>query len=283
VPIGVPGEIYIGGDGVARGYWRRPELTAERFVEHPCSARGAKLYRTGDLGRFKPDGVIEFLGRIDHQVKIRGHRIELGEIETVLAQQRGVANNVVVVRTDNPEDPRLAAYVVPAPGAAPDAAELKNALRAKLPAHLVPDFFVFLERLPLTPNGKIDRKALPPPSRVVAAPAVEPTSLPGLEQAITAIWRDILGVEHMSPDDNFFDSGGRSFQVVQVKARLKEALGVELPVIKLFQYPTIRSLADFIGSQKDEADALHDKIQERAQRRHHAMASRLQKTEEAKS
>lgn len=282
VPIGVPGEIYIGGDGVARGYWRRPELTAERFAEH-AFLPGARLYRSGDLARYKEDGLIEYLGRADHQVKVRGHRIELGEIEAVLGQQHGVLNNVVVVRTENPEDPRLAAYIVPATDAAPDAAELRNSLRAQLPAHLVPDYFVFLESLPLTPNGKIDRKALPPPRRNVAVQAIELASLPGLEQAITAIWKDILSVEHMNPDDNFFDSGGRSFQVVQVKTRLQESLGIELPVIKLFQYPTIRSLADFIGSQNEETDSLQNKIQARTQRRHNAMAGRRPKTEEANS
>ena len=279
-PEGVPGELYIGGDGLARGYWRRPELTAERFVGHPFSS-GKRLYRTGDLARYKADGVIEYLGRADHQVKVRGHRIELGEIEAVLAQQAGVAGNVVVVRLDNPDDPRLAAYIVPAPDAPPDAAGLRNSLREKLPAHLVPDHFVFLESLPLTPNGKIDRKALPPPSRHIATQGVEPASMPGLEHAISAIWKDILGVEHMNLDDNFFDSGGRSFQVVQVKTRLQEALGIELPVVKLFQYPTIRSLADFIGSRHDGADSLHDKMKERIQRRHNAMAGRRQKSEEA--
>jgi len=282
LPAGVPGELFIGGDGLARGYWRRPELTAERFVEHPFSP-GGRLYRTGDLARYKADGVIDYLGRADHQVKVRGHRIELGEIEAVLAQHAGVAGNVVVVRTDNPEDPRLAAYIVPAPDAPADAAALRNSLRAKLPAHLVPDYFIFLENLPLTPNGKIDRKALPPPARNTALPAIELASLPGLEQAIAAIWKEILAVEHMSLDDNFFDFGGRSFQVVQVKTRLQEALGIELPVVKLFQYPTIRSLADFIGSQGGESDSLHDKIKERAQRRHNAMAGRRQKAGEANS
>jgi amino acid adenylation domain-containing protein len=282
LPAGVPGELFIGGDGLARGYWRRPELTAERFVEHPFSP-GRRLYRTGDLARYKADGLIEYLGRADLQVKVRGHRIELGEIEAVLAQQTGVAGNVVVVRTDNPEDPRLAAYIVPAPDAAPDAAGLRNSLRSKLPAHLVPDYFIFLENLPLTPNGKIDRKALPPPVRNTALQAIELASLPGLEQAIAAIWKEILAVEHMNLDDNFFDFGGRSFQVVQVKTRLQESLGIELPVIKLFQYPTIRSLADFIGSQNDESDSLHDKIKERTQRRHNAMAGRRQKSEEATS
>lgn len=275
MPAGVPGELYIGGEGLARGYWRRPELTADRFVEHPFSG-GARLYRTGDLARYRADGVIEFLGRADHQVKIRGHRIELGEIEAVLAQHPGVAEGVVVVRTDNPEDPRLAAYIVPAPAGAPDAMVLRDFLRDKLPGHMVPELFVFLDRLPLTPNGKIDRNALPPPNRMVAAQAGGVVPMAGLEQTIAGIWKEILGLDHLGPDDNFFDSGGRSLHVVQVKGRLEESLGVELPVIKLFQYPTVRSLADFIGTQSSEEDSFHKKIKERTQRRQNAMANRRQ-------
>jgi amino acid adenylation domain-containing protein len=284
LPVGIPGELYIGGDGLARGYWRRPELTTERFVEHPFSPGKARLYRTGDLARYRADGVIEFLGRADHQVKIRGHRIELGEIEAVLAQHPGVVQCVVVVRTDKAEDPRMAAYVVPAPSVLPDGTELRNVLRGKLPDHMVPDSFVFLERLPLTPNGKIDRNALPAPARkpAVAHAAHGHSSLPAMEQAIAAIWKDILSVDDLSPDDNFFDSGGRSFQVVQVKSRLYESLGVDLPVIKLFQYPTIRSLADFIGTQSSETDAFHNRIQERTRRRQHAMANWRMNSEEAK-
>jgi acyl carrier protein len=148
---------------------------------------------------------------------------------------------------------------------------------------MVPDFFVFLDRLPLTPNGKIDRKALPAPVRNTVVQVVEVASLPGLEQAIAAIWKDILAVEHLNPDDNFFDSGGRSLQVVQVKSRLEESLGIELPVVKLFQYPTIRSLADFIGAQAGEEDSFHDKIQERTRRRLNARANRCADLEEVKS
>ena len=282
VPAGVPGELYLGGDGLARGYWRRPELTAERFVEHPFSP-GARLYRTGDVARYQADGIIEFLGRADHQVKIRGHRIELGELDVVLAQYPGILQSVVVVRTDNSEDPRLAAYIVPAVSGCPEAAGLRNFMRGKLPPYMVPDFFVFLERLPLTPNGKIDRNALPPPPRNMVVQSVGAPLLLGLEKAIAAIWKDILAIEHLNPDDNFFDSGGRSFQVVQVKNRLQESLGVELPVIKLFQYPTIRSLADFIGAQASGEDSFHGKIQERSQRRQNALANRRKNSEEAKS
>jgi len=285
LPVGIPGELFIGGDGLARGYWRRTELTADRFVEHPFSpsCTGARLYRTGDLARYRADGVIEFLGRADHQVKIRGHRIELGEIEAVLAQHPGVQQSVVVVRTENAEDPRLAAYLVAAATGAPGLTVLKDFLREKLPSHMVPDFFVFLERLPLTPNGKIDRNALPVPARHVGVQATETPSLPGLEQAIFTIWKEILSVEHLGLDDNFFDVGGRSLHVVQVKSRLEESLGLELPIIKLFQYPTIRSLAEFIGSQSNEAESFRRKIQERSQRRQNARTPRRPTTEEANS
>ena len=266
VPAGVPGELYLGGDGLARGYWRRPELTDEKFIPHPFSNHGARLYRTGDLARYRADGVIEFLGRIDHQVKIRGHRIEPGEIEAVLARHPDVRQSVVVVRTDIPDDPRLAAYIVPGPAGAKDADTLRDFLRAKLPGHMVPDHFLFLESLPLTPNGKIDRRALPaPPMKNVATAVATSLPLAGLEQAIAAIWKDILSVENPGADDNFFDFGGHSLQVVQVQNRLRESLGVELPVIKLFQYPTIRSLAGFIG-EGTKADTFLQKIHERAQR-----------------
>ena len=282
VPAGVPGELYLGGDGLARGYWRRPELTSERFIAHPFSNGDARLYRTGDLARYRADGVIEFLGRADFQVKIRGHRVELGEIESVLAQHPAVVQGVVVVRTEVPDDPRLAAYIVPAASGAPEPAALREFFREKLPSHMVPEFFVFLERLPLTPNGKIDRNALPAPVRIVAKQAGAVVPLAGLEQAIAAIWKDILSVENPGADDNFFDFGGRSIHVVQVKARLQESLGVELPVIKLFQYPTIRSLAEFIGAESKE-DSLHDKIRERMQRRQNAVISRRKNNAEVNS
>jgi acyl-CoA synthetase (AMP-forming)/AMP-acid ligase II/acyl carrier protein len=279
VPAGVYGELYIGGDGVARGYWRRPELTKERFVEHPLAPHGTRIYRTGDLARYRTDGVIEFLGRADHQVKVRGHRIELGEIEAVLATHPGVGQSVVVVRTDNPDNPQLVAYVVPA-SQGTDAAALKDCLRAKLPGHMVPDGFVFLERLPLTPNGKIDRNALPAPERAPALrPRGEATAFVGMEKAIADIWKDLLAIDHLGADDNFFDLGGRSLQVVQMKSRLKQSLEVDLPVVTLFQYPTVRSLADFIGAESGDETFL-SKIQERTRRRRNALAGRQHNYEE---
>ena len=277
VPVGVPGELWIGGDGVARGYLRRPELTNEKFVADPFMA-GNRMYRTGDLVRYRADGVIDFLGRVDHQVKVRGHRIELGEIEAALMQHSDIRQAVVVLRTDNPEDPQLAAYVIPSTAEAPAPNTLRDFLKQKLPEHMVPAVYVPLEKMPMTPNGKIDRKALPAPegSRVKGEGTfVAPTG--NVEQQVAAIWKDILHVEQIGVDDNFFDFGGHSLQVVQVQNRLRETIGVDVPVLKLFQFPTIRALATFIGEQSNGAgkdDSFRAKIEERNRRRQGAMTIR---------
>ncbi len=280
MPVGIPGELWIGGDGVARGYWQRPELTKEKFTPDPFSGTEPPrlLYRTGDLVRYRPDGVIDFLGRVDHQVKIRGHRIELGEIEGALMQHSDVRQAVVVLRTDNPDDPQLVAYVVPAGGEAPTANGLREFLKQKLPEHMVPALYVTLEEMPLTPNGKVDRKALPAPqgSRVKSeAEFVPPAG--GVEQAVAAIWKDILHVEQIGVDDNFFDFGGHSLQVVQVQNRLRETLKVDVPVLKLFQFPTIRTLAKFMGEQSSAGakdDSFRQRIEERNKLRQGAMIRR---------
>jgi natural product biosynthesis luciferase-like monooxygenase protein len=277
VPIGVPGELWIAGDGVARGYLRRPELTDEKFVSDPFRA-GNRMYRTGDLVRYRANGVIDFLGRVDHQVKLRGHRVELGEIEAALMQHSDVRQAVVVLRADNPDDPQLAAYIVPASSEAPAPNALRDFLKQKLPEHMVPAVYMALEKLPLTPNGKVDRKALPAPagSRVKAeGQFVAPTG--SVEQQVAAIWKDILHVDQIGVDDNFFDFGGHSLQVVQVQNRLRETIGVDVPVLKLFQFPTIRALARFIGEQNSGPatnDSFRAKIEERAKRRQNAMTIR---------
>ena len=276
-PVGVPGELWISGDGVARGYWRRPELTNEKFVADPYIA-GNRMYRTGDLVRYRRDGVIDFLGRVDHQVKIRGHRIELGEIEATLMAHSAVRQAVVLLRADNPDDPHLAAYLVPADATALAPNALRDFLRQKLPDHMVPAVYVTLEKFPLTPNGKVDRRALPAPqgSRIKSdAKFIAPNG--GVEQAVAAIWKDILSVGQFGVDDNFFDLGGHSLQVVQVQNRLSETLGIEVLVLKLFQYPTIRSLARFIGEQQSASggdDPFRQKIEERTKRRQGAMIHR---------
>ncbi|MET8910070.1 amino acid adenylation domain-containing protein [Micromonospora sp. NPDC004551] len=255
-PVGVAGELHIGGVGLARGYHRRPALTAEKFVPDPWSGEpGARLYRTGDLARWvvAPDGtgVIEFLGRIDHQVKLRGLRIELGEIESALREQPGVTEATVIVREDSPGDKRLTAYLV---GPA-EHATLKAALKETLPEYMVPAAFVTLDALPLTPNGKLDRKALPAPvvTREASVALVEPRD--DTERALAAIWSEVLGVDTLGIDDDFFDLGGHSMLATQVVAKIRKAElgGRAVGVMDLFQQRTIRELAAFISG--DAADA----------------------------
>jgi amino acid adenylation domain-containing protein len=233
VPIGVAGELYIGGAGVARGYLRRPELTDERFVPNPFGA--GRLYRTGDLCRYGGDGNVEFLGRLDHQVKVRGHRIELGEIEVALREVAAARDVVVVARPGPSGDQRLVAYIA---GAAPTGADLRRLLRERLPEPMVPSAFVVLERLPLTPNGKIDRRALPDPKEAIAAGDdevadgyVAPRS--PTEQAIAEIWSQVLGVARVSIYDNFFDLGGHSLLSTQVMHHIEQRLGRRLNVAEL--------------------------------------------------
>jgi len=204
VPVGVAGELYIGGDGLARGYWNRPELTAERFVPDPFSAHpGARLYRTGDRVRYLPDGNLEFLGRLDTQVKLRGFRIELGEIEAVLARQPQVREAVVLLREDTPGDPRLVAYVVPQ-GEPLVAADLRAALKQQLPDYMVPAAFVPLPALPLTPNGKIDRKALPAPDAAAYANRAYEAPVGEVETTLAQIWADVLTLERVGRHDNIW-------------------------------------------------------------------------------
>jgi hypothetical protein len=224
LPPGVPGELMIGGAGVTRGYLHRPDLTAERFVPDPFGAPGDRLYRTGDLAAFAADGTLRFLGRLDHQVKVRGFRIEPGEIETRLRAMGGVHEAVVVAREDVPGDVRLVAYVVPDPGVRLDGAELRERLHEELPEHLVPSHVVPLDRLPLTPNAKVDRKALPAPEQASeSAVPLEPPS-GALEEAIASVWGDVLNVPHVGSTANFFDLGGHSLLAIQAHRRLKEAL-----------------------------------------------------------
>ncbi len=243
-PIGVPGELFIGGIGLARGYHRRPDLTAERFVPDPFGAAGARLYRTGDLARWLSDGAIEYLGRLDHQVKLRGFRIELGEIEAALTRLRGVREAVVTLREDQPGDAQLVAYVATGAGAAADPAEWRTDLRAALPEYMIPGDFVVLAALPLSPNGKVDRRALPAPSRArpalggdYVAPATE------TERRLAALWADILGRDRVGVLDNFFDLGGHSLRLGQMHGRLQAMFSHPPALVELFQHPTVRALA----------------------------------------
>nr|QEO74523.1 AMP-dependent synthetase and ligase [uncultured bacterium] len=250
VPIGVPGELAVGGAGLARGYLNRPELTAERFVPDPFSGRpGARLYRSGDLGRFLSDGDIEYLGRIDHQVKIRGFRIELGEIEAALSTLAGVREAVVVAREEG-GDRRLAAYVT---GEQIAAEELRQALRERLPDYMVPAAFVVLDALPLTPNGKVDRKALPAPGAAAAREYVAPRS--PLEQVVAGIWAELLKVERVGLEDNFFDLGGDSIKAVRLVSRVNERLGADLRVQDVFKHQTVEPLAQRIATRSGWSQA----------------------------
>ena len=275
VPVGVYGELYIAGDGLAREYLNQPQLTAERFVPDPFDATpGARLYRTGDLVRYRTDGNIEFLGRLDNQVKVRGFRIELGEIEAALRQQALVREAVVVVREDEPGDKRLVAYIV-ADGAAADVVDsLRTQLRSSLPDYMVPSAFVVLETLPLTPNGKVDRKALPAPEREsqVGAEYVAPGN--GLEQELAAVWQEVLRMEKVGVDDNFFDLGGNSLLVTRVHARIKPLFEREVRVVDLFRYPTIRLLASALSDDGTAHSANQNRIQERARKRRDSFISR---------
>jgi acyl-CoA synthetase (AMP-forming)/AMP-acid ligase II/acyl carrier protein len=240
VPVGVVGELYLGGEGVARGYLRRPELTAERFVGNPFSTEaGARLYRTGDWGRYREDGAIEFVGRRDNQVKLRGFRIELGEIEAVLRQLTQVSDAIVVVREDTPGDKRLVAYVVAQGEAEVLVDRLRGELRASLPDYMVPTALVTLEALPLTPNGKVDRNALPAPE-YSAATYVAPRT--PTEEILAGIWAEVLKLERVGVHENFFELGGHSLLATQVVSRVRQALGVELPLREVFAGPTVAEL-----------------------------------------
>jgi acyl-coenzyme A synthetase/AMP-(fatty) acid ligase len=246
MPVGVAGELYLGGEGLARGYHMRSELTAERFVPHPYSRKaGARLYRTGDLTRYLPDGEIEFIGRIDHQVKIRGFRVELGEIETVLSAHDAVQVAVVILREDVRGEKRLVAYVVAdVEKHSVKAGALRGYLRERLPEYMVPSAYVILDQLPLTPNGKVDRRALPAPDGAQtpsSAQFVAPRN--ALEAALADIWRSLLGVERIGVNDNFFELGGHSLMATRVLSNVRRIFRIELPLGVIFESSTIADLA----------------------------------------
>lgn len=250
VPIGVPGELCIGGANVGRGYLKRPGQTATQFIPDPFSRTpGARLYRTGDLVRYRSDRQIEFLGRIDTQVKVRGFRIELGEIETTLTKHPTVHETVVLAREDTPGERYLAAYVVSDAGCEVNVSDLRSFLKETLPEYMVPGIFVKLDALPLTPNGKVDRRALPAPEGgvrpVMAVAYVAPQD--ELEETIAAIWQEVLGVERVGVEDSFFDLGGNSLLMARTQSKLATSLQQEISILDLFKYPTIKSLAQFLG------------------------------------
>jgi natural product biosynthesis luciferase-like monooxygenase protein len=269
VPIGVPGELFIGGRGVARGYLGRPALQVDRFLSDPFRSSGAfpgeppRMYRTGDMVRYREGGVLEFLGRTDAQVKLRGHRVEPGEIEATIRRHPAVADCAVVLRTGPTGDARLVAYLVAAGGPGGSGAlraQVRGWLAERLPAIMIPSSFTQLERLPLTPNGKLDRKALPDPSaapgvpeRDVAAGSRPPSEAdPQVVRRVASIWQDLLGRDHVGPDDNFFDLGGHSLLTVQVQSRVREEFGQEVRIVELFRHPTVRALAAHLGTASDD-------------------------------
>jgi acyl carrier protein len=277
VPVGITAELYLGGEGLARGYLRRPELTAQKFIPNPFATKpGARLYRTGDLARYLPDGNIEYLGRMDHQVKIRGFRIELGEIEAALADHPIVRDVVVLMREDTPEDKRIVAYIVlNQEWASPADAnlnlteedlqvlqrmkiriELRRMLKEKLPSFMIPSTFIFLETMPLTPNGKIDRKALPAPdhTRPDIAEAFAAPRTP-IEEIMANIWAQSLEIEKVGIHDNFFSLGGHSLLAAQVANRVRDTFDIDLPLRLFFETPTVAAFAAYVAqSQMEEAD-----------------------------
>jgi amino acid adenylation domain-containing protein len=276
VPAGLPGELYIGGSGLARGYLNRPEITAERFIPDPsASVPGERLYRTGDLVRWRREGELEFLGRVDHQVKVRGFRVEPEEIEAALRGHPAVHDAAVSVKPGPGGDPRLVAYTVrEETGRIETPADLKAYLRERLPEFMVPAVFVELPALPLTPSGKVDRRALPEPAaaRPEAAAYVAPKS--ELERTIAAVWRDLLGIDRIGVEDNFFDLGAHSLLLVRAHARLREALGQELTVIDLFRHPSVGALARHLLRQ-EERPSFHQ-VEDLMQRQRAGLGQRQQ-------
>jgi hypothetical protein len=264
VPIGVHGELWIGGDGVALGYLHRPELTAERFVPDPFSAKaGARMYRTGDRVRYHDDGRIEYLGRMDFQVKLRGFRIELGEIEAALNEQPGVNQAVASVYERSQSDRRLVAYVIASGEPAPDAAVLRAALGERLPEYMVPSSITFLDAFPLTPNGKIDRKALPDPDAEAVAGAEPVAPRDETELAIAEVWKTVLGRDRVGVSDNFFELGGHSLLLARAHRDLVARLNTDVSIVEMFQYPTIETLAQRIARGSKQAPSFR-RAQDRA-------------------
>jgi amino acid adenylation domain-containing protein len=273
VPIGVRGELHVGGAGLARGYLGRPDLTADRFVPDPLSSTpGARLYRTGDLVRRRPDGGLEFHGRVDFQVKVRGHRIELGEIEAALRRHPAVADAAVAVRAGGARGDELAAYVVWKPGAASSPQAVLAAARRTLPQYMVPGALTALPALPLTPNGKLDRKALPEPRRVGGPGLAQAGPRSAAERAVAGIWREVLGVDRVGAGENFFDAGGHSLLMVQVHRRLQEVLGTPVSLVELFGRPTVRDMAELVAGGGESVSLERRRERAAARRRHLAGA-----------
>jgi non-ribosomal peptide synthetase component F len=250
LPVGLVGEIYIGGAGVCGGYWERAELTAERYLPDPFSASGARLYRTGDTGRYQRDGQVEYVGRLDEQVKVRGYRVELGEIEAELREQGTVREAVVILREDQAGSKRLVAYVVAE--AKTSVSELRQSLQERLPEYMIPSAFVMLEEMPLTVNGKVDRRALPAPDssrpkleKVYVAPRNE------REEKLAGIWSQVLGLEQVGVHDNFFELGGDSIIIIKIIGKMTQ-IGFEVTAKQIHDHPTVAELASAVSESEPE-------------------------------
>jgi amino acid adenylation domain-containing protein len=281
VPVGISGELYIGGDGLARGYLHRAELTAERFIPNPFSPEpGQRLYYTGDIARFLSNGEIEFLGRRDEQVKVRGYRIELGEIEAQLREYKEVREVVVCARQEMADEKRLVAYVVADQGNGFSVSELRRSLSERLPDYMVPSSFVILEELPLTANGKVDRRALPEPSPHQEAASLYVPPRTELERLIAAAWQEVFHVEKLSVHSNFFDLGGHSLTLVRVHSMLRNRLHKEISMIDMFRYPTISSLSDYLSREQslraEVEPPRYQQIYDRAEKQKDALSRRKQ-------
>ncbi|MGH9628555.1 MAG: non-ribosomal peptide synthetase, partial [Bryobacteraceae bacterium] len=270
VPVGVVGELHIGGLSVGSGYLSRPELTAAKFISDPFSSDpGARLYKTGDLVRYLAGGELEFIGRMDNQVKIRGFRIELGEVESVIALHPAVRDVAVLAREDSPGEKRIVAYVVPRSENELSIQELLAFLHTKLPRFMIPALFVQLENLPLLPNGKLDPRALPAPDhqRSLGAGYLAPRT--EMERVITPVWQEVLGLDRVGVHDNFFDLGGHSLLMVRLHSRLRDAVHADIEIIELFQYPTISSLAEHLSGNSARVFPVQQ-IRERAEKQRQA-------------
>ncbi|MBD2440164.1 amino acid adenylation domain-containing protein, partial [Nostoc sp. FACHB-110] len=294
VPVGVPGELHIGGVGLARGYLHRPELTQEKFIPNPFrqgkgageqgSRGGESLYKTGDLARYLQDGNIEYIGRIDNQIKIRGFRIELGEIETLLGQHSNVQQCCVIARADNSGDKRLVAYVVAKQDVTLTTGELRQFLGDKLPGYMLPSAFVMLESLPLTPNGKVDRRALPNPDlhQELSADVIPNTEA---EKIIADIWQQALKVEKVGIYDNFFELGGHSLLLVKINQQLQEKFNLQLSIVDMFTYPNIYRLSQYLTNKNQKENAIKENIPRTQYRReiNHVRTQQLQSRQQYRS
>ncbi|GAK56428.1 amino acid adenylation domain protein [Candidatus Vecturithrix granuli] len=282
VPVGIPGELHIGGVNLARGYLNRPELTQEKFISNPFSDDlTSRLYKTGDLVRFLSDGNIEYLGRFDHQIKIRGFRIELGEIEATLDSHPAVRESVVLAKEDLNGDKRLIAYLVTAQQPAPDTSVLREFLKEKLPDYMVPAIFIALDEFPLTPNGKVNRRALPEPEQRTQSSAAFVSPQNELERQIADVWHEMLHLDTIGIHDNFFELGGHSLLAIQMHSKLQELLDMDISVVEVFQYPTIHAMAQYVSQKQQKSEAEPEQARgEKRMARRAAVSERRQRRQQ---